>query len=111
MKPFLDLRPNECHYPIGQHDGIYLFCAAPADYPYCPEHARLCRVPGKRPAAVSPMLTKVPPGQENAPAGFSESRRGYLTSNMKKGTSGKAALLADCSAPFRLTLRAVEAAP
>ena len=49
-RPLAALRVNECRYcladaPEGQMHRA-LFCAAPAHGgPYCPEHARLCRLP------------------------------------------------------------------
>lgn len=41
LVPFLQLQPDECKYPLGDHPNIR-FCAQPRfeDYPYCLDHCK-----------------------------------------------------------------------
>jgi hypothetical protein len=49
-RTLMGLKPHHCRFPIGERDGMHLFCCGKRDgmRPYCVDHAALCLRPDTR---------------------------------------------------------------
>lgn len=55
-KPIIDLKPNECRYPVGERNGQHLFCGKrryDSNTSYCSKHLRKMYTETK-PRAITP---------------------------------------------------------